>query len=328
MASRRSIKGLHLGEYYISSVETLWRVIKTHPDTDDQSALVVEIESLMKRPEKTWSDVYALERLIVPLMPELEVTAYFQRRLARAKSLALPSLSAHETNWQAAQVEKHHAERLKAKQAAYSVLLDDLNWYNTAQRLDRRQRDLAAQRLWKVGLVGLVVVALPWLLLCGLAMFSASTPAAASVLKSVLNFAPVFGLYTALSFGLLGAVFSRINAFQTNVATLTYEDISHAFQLRYLLVRFGFGMVGASVLYFLMAGGFLQGSLFPDLVATGFFPHEVEVWGLTIKAILPNAEFAKLVVWSFIGGFSERFVSSALERAETNAVVAENKQEP
>ena len=86
-------------------------------------------------------------------------------------------------------------------------------------------------------------------------------------------------------------------------------------------------MVGAAVLYFLIAGGFLQGSLFPDLSKTGFSGHPVTVWGLTLDAVVPNADFAKLVVWSFIGGFSERFVSSALEKSETSATVAENKQD-
>ncbi len=43
--------------------------------------------------------------------------------------------------------------------------------------------------------------------------------------------------------------------------------------------------------------------------------------------MIPNVDFAKLVVWSFIGGFYERFVSSTLEKSETNAAVAENKLE-
>ncbi len=327
MTNARGISRLQLGEYYIASVETLWSVVKAHPGTDTQSPLAADIERLIAKKDKSWSDVYALERLIVPLMPELEVTAFFQRRLARAKSLSLPSLVAHETNWQAAKVEKHPDERLQAKQAAYSVLLDDLNWYHTAQRLDRSQRDGAAQRLWRVGLVSLFLVALPWLVIAGIGLFAPTTSALRTLLGNLVTYAPLFGLYTAVSFGLLGALFSRLNSFQTNVAQLTYADINQTFKLRYLMVRFGFGMVGAAVLYFLMAGGFLQGSLFPDLKETGFKGHPMSIWGLTWEAVIPNAEFAKLVVWSFIGGFSERFVSSALERTETNATVAENKQD-
>ncbi|CAN0511862.1 unnamed protein product, partial [Discosporangium mesarthrocarpum] len=135
------------------SIETLWSVIKAHPDTASQSSLVEDIELLIAKRNKSWSDVYALERLIVPLMPELEVTAFFNRRLARAKTLSLPAYSAHELNWEGAKAEKHPDERRQAKQAAYFVLLDDLNWFHTAQRLDRSQRDRAAQRLWRAGVV-------------------------------------------------------------------------------------------------------------------------------------------------------------------------------
>lgn len=327
MTTGKAINRLQLGEYYIASIETLWSVIKAHPDTDANSPLAEDIERLIAKREKSWSDVYALERLIVPLMPELEVTAFFQRRFARAKALSLPSFAAHELNWEAAKAEKHPDERRQAKQAAYFVLLDDLNWFHTAQRLDRSQRDRAAQRLWRVGLVILFLVALPWMLLAGLSAFSDTFPQAQVMLNVVLSYAPLFGLYTALSFGLLGALFSRLNSFQSKVADLTYADINQTFKLRYLMVRFGFGMVGAAILYFLMAGGFVQGSLFPNLGATDFISRTVTVWSLDLAAIVPNADFAKLVVWSFIGGFSERFVSSALERSETNAAVAENKQD-
>lgn len=327
MANGKGISSLKLGEYYIASVETLWNVVKAHPETDAGSPLVAEIERLIAKPDKSWSEVYALERLIVPLMPELEITAFYQRRLARAKTLGLPALSAHEANWEAAKVEKHPDERLKAKQAAYFVLLDDLNWYHTAQRLDRAQRDEAAQRLWRVGLVTLFLVALPWLLIAGLGLAATSYPGLRSFLDKAIVYAPWFGFYTALSFGLLGALFSRLNSFQSNVATLTYADIGQTFKLRYLMVRFGFGMVGAAILYFLMAGGFLKGALFPDLHAANFSEHLVKLWGRQYMAVVPDAEFAKLVVWSFIGGFSERFVSSALEKGEASASAAENKQD-
>lgn len=325
MTSDRGIKGLQLGEYYIASIETLWSVVKAHPDTDTNSALVADIESRLAKPYKTWSDVYALERLIVPLMPELEVTAFFQRRLQRAKTFNLPALGAHEANWEAAKAEKQTDERLHAKQAAYFVLLDDLNWFYTAQRLDRRQRDVAAQTLWRVGLFILALVALPWLVVGGLGTLAASNPAAKSLLDAALSHPPWFGFYTALAFGLLGALFSRLSSFQSNVATLTYDDIGRTFKLRYLMVRFGFGMVGAGILYFLMAGGFLTGSLFPDLKTAKFVDSTVALWGTDWMTAVPNAEFAKLVVWSFIGGFSERFVSSTLETSTGSAQVSENK---
>ena len=77
------------------------------------------------------------------------------------------------------------------------------------------------------------------------------------------------------------------------------------------------GAVFASVLYWLFLAKLLQGGLFPEFVGS---LHPVTggdlSWKLFIAQCTPNsvADYGKLLVWSFIAGFAERFVPNVLSR--------------
>jgi hypothetical protein len=64
------------------------------------------------------------------------------------------------------------------------------------------------------------------------------------------------------------------------------------------------GGIFAVVLYFLMAGGFMMGDLFPDL--SDGVPDNIAQWG-------------KLFIWSVIAGFAERLVPDTLDRLVNQA---------
>jgi hypothetical protein len=76
------------------------------------------------------------------------------------------------------------------------------------------------------------------------------------------------------------------------------------------------GAIFAVILYMLFAGSFLKGSLFPEIAT----PMENVTDGLgfgvfaNLTGPATGVEYAKLVVWSFIAGFAERFVPDALSR--------------
>jgi hypothetical protein len=62
------------------------------------------------------------------------------------------------------------------------------------------------------------------------------------------------------------------------------------------------GAVFAIILYFFFAGGLVTGSLFPEF-----------------KLPLDGINVAKLVIWSFIAGFAERFVPDRLDQLSQQA---------
>lgn len=140
------------------------------------------------------------------------------------------------------------------------------------------------------------------------------------------------------TFGILGAYFSRAIAFQQSLGELTFDTVQQFYLGRVLRMRLLYGMIGAVVFYFIMRGGLIGGTLFPDLQKIGIGEHAVwrigadgsvrsgpsgslQPAGLTI--LEPTLDMAKLLVWSFIAGFSERLVPDTLARTEAQATKKE-----
>jgi FtsH-binding integral membrane protein len=125
-------------------------------------------------------------------------------------------------------------------------------------------------------------------------------------------------LWVVLLAGMVGACFSA----QQRLQSASPEgDVQTRVQALVRLAE-GFyfapigGAIGALVLFGLFAGRLVQGDLFPIIDAT--FPAGVKVHA--VYEFLNSAEpdspggLAKLLVWSFIAGFSERLVPSALDQ--------------
>jgi hypothetical protein len=95
-----------------------------------------------------------------------------------------------------------------------------------------------------------------------------------------------------------------------------FEQLLNAFSAQFIVVRCAMGMFGAVIFYFLMRSGLLGGTLFLE---------ELKFEDDSTKFV---SNFAKLIVWSFIAGWSERLVPETLERTESSAKSSEPKKPP
>lgn len=86
----------------------------------------------------------------------------------------------------------------------------------------------------------------------------------------------------------------------------------------YFLWKCAVAMAFAFLLYLVFMGGLLSGGLFPE------FPSRTNPFGSIDGFVLEvkpgsNADFAKLLVWSFVAGFSEKFVPNLIAKLEGQA---------
>lgn len=122
------------------------------------------------------------------------------------------------------------------------------------------------------------------------------------------------GLVVALASGFFGATFSMLLQTQRRTAAASLDDLSSASSWRTLMVRSSVGLGGAAILYFFFRSGLLGGNLWPDLSKLSFEPLE----NATL-ALVPNQHWCLLVIWCFLGGFSETLVPNILTRTEEKA---------
>jgi hypothetical protein len=131
-------------------------------------------------------------------------------------------------------------------------------------------------------------------------------------------------LWTAVTAGFFGAMFSRLSFLQGNWNTFSVGAVKDARDFSSILLRGAVGMTGAVVVFYFLLSGVVEGALFPKFQELGIHqltfqdPAKTAPDAVPLSLILPNAQLALLVMWSFLAGFSERLVPSILQTTETS----------
>ena len=212
-------------------------------------------------------------------------------------------------------------ETVELKRRAYISLLDDLQLTFMELRYRQNLRISTANFLFFSFLLLLLLAALPF---ATTYIFSGYGDAGK---QTLISKNPIFGFGSVMTFGLLGAFYSRLMRFQQRASTLELDDCLLYFHPSMMAVRLAIGMLGSIVFFFVMRSGLVRGAAFPDftnLVAVSPSAGESKiVMGETVKTAVtylgPTEDLAKLMIWSFIAGFSERLVPETLEKTEGRA---------
>lgn len=294
-------------------------------------------------PARQWADLNEVELRIFHHLDDAQLVAEMERKFAQAKHSKLPGLSRLKAQFQAVDGIGSRAEA--ERRALAFVFLEEMFVKYSYRFSDQEKRKEVSRRLTYFGLLLLAPLFIG--LVLGLFSEVSSTPsvnvlssedqvssgwveATRSLLRGVvLELAKVpwrastapFGTFFIVAYsGIVGAYFSRLFSYVSKMQDLRVNEMDVLYSPGALFVRLLVGAIGALIVFFLMMGNLLSGEPFPKWdqfaiwVQADKNGNQVEVVPLQ-----PTVDFAKLVVWSFIAGFFERFVPDRLEVTKKRA---------
>lgn len=306
---------------------------------------------------RRWELAYEIERLLVYIRPCNSLAIEVDRRVDEAKRIGLPSADKYRSQLDAAnarvtaadaavttaanaaaavtpvaanagagnappaadprlQTAQEHAKQAKAegdraRRAILAAVLDDLQWQYQKNVLVHSALWDSASNLLRLAAVTTLVVGFPFFCFVferwtGLRWFS-----------MLLNNFPNYGVYTAMSFGLLGAFFSRLTSLSFS-GTMTLEEAESRYSWRSLCIRGVVGASGALLFYFLMRSEIIS-SIAPDFDNFAYESKPLQTVLVDTTVLLPSKDWSLMVLWSFLAGFSEKLVPDSLSRVEATA---------
>jgi hypothetical protein len=266
-------------------------------------------------PELEWNELHKAERLIAVLLSGAHLRQEIRNRLqdlaAEKPGDADRLRGDYEALLKLGENGTAPAEDDDALRAFLLRLMELLHRHEKEKYLARPIRKQATRNLLLcvLGTFGLLV--LPYVLLT--ADYGHAEPD--EVLK-MSKWWSQFALYTALMSGLLGALFSRLLLLQRDWSTMPLDEVFLHRDWLYALLRAGFGMCAAFLVYFFLRAGVIDLAVFPkfDKLAIEFV--QVPAPAAQMSFHFPSKDLALLTILCFVAGFSEVLVPKLLGKAE------------
>jgi len=283
----------NLSEQFFVTLRANWgQVKKVNPNVDN--AVAERVENLLNDGSGTWSEAYEVERLLFDLYDSTMLDVELGRRMVEAKRTLVEDEYAYyleeEKHLTADARQASGTEELcNYKRSLLNRLVNDLQWRFSIQQT-KRVHSLFIRNFTSIVFVLSTVVFLVVLCTC----------------KGSTN----FHIWVSLVTGIWGASFSMIVSLNTRLKQGSLEDLRLLRSVSYVFSRVAIGIGASLILNFFMCSSLLEGTMFPDLqslrtIQTGQGPD--------------YKNLSLLTIWSFIAGFSEKFVPNLLSKTESQA---------
>ena len=285
-------------------------------------------EPLREPNYKAWNEAYRLERLIAVIEPGDNLLPELRRRVAQALQEKVTSATRLSAALEAALPQTFDTNETPPKlrphgeaipRAMLLETLKDIHWSYQRKFFSRPILRSATRKIVFLGFVAFLLFICPYVVLYG--MLAMRPPPA-------FHEWAWLPLWSAVTAGLFGALFSRLLYLQMNWASLSVGGLKDARDLTSILLRCCVGMTGAVIMSFFLQANIVSGALFPHFDQIGlveiFFPvREIspdQNLGslLPLHLVYPSQGLALLVMWCFLAGFSERLVPSILQETASS----------
>ena len=141
LQSTADVEGKHakdLLEQFYSSLRVSYLAARQHTNgASPNSEVDAKVKDLFDKIPHSWCIAYEIEQLLSLIMPEAQLNAELQRRLAEAKELKLRYVDRLES------IADQNKEDIELKRATFQRLLNDLQW-SYSQKI---QRSAASRKL-------------------------------------------------------------------------------------------------------------------------------------------------------------------------------------
>lgn len=270
-----------LEQFYISLNSMYLKAKKGNINFEEFGEVTSKIEKLIQA-EKSWRNAYQIEQLMPQIYDDETLEIELGRRLVDAKYVLSEDTVQFYTN------SVQSAERAE-KHALMDRLINDLQWRYELRQLERTYKRLIRIRTSSVFVLSVLV----FFLALTLAKFDL-------ILQDVILYV------TAITSGWFGAAFSMLIGLKDRLVQSDLDELRVNYRYDFLASRVVIGIGAALILYFFLRADLLTGSIFPDLNS--------------VNDLSPK-DTSLFVIWSFIAGFSEKFVPNLLTKAEEKADV-------
>lgn len=292
----------------------LWLVVRDHVGEPDRGLVQVSIDNLQRTDEPNRGLLNQAELEVGRCLPETALHHEFLYSYEILYSHDSPKLQyfarQRDLLFSTAPLRPSLRQVVLQKRVVFLELLGELQGSALSRRRELHRFAFVSGNL---GAVGLTCLAIACVLLALIYQPLLHFPADAS---NCYRFGVIFlGLLVVISAGGLGAFFSRILNYQLRDKVPSVELIYQYFHQRVLFMRMVIGAIGALVFLALLASHLVNGDALPDIdklgMALGTPAAGVDVSG---------KDLAKLLIWLFVAGFSERLVPSSLDKAVSRQV--------
>jgi hypothetical protein len=266
-----------LEQAFMTFGATFLKIKSSHKETKELSHINETIDTLLKG-EKNWQNANRVEQLMVPLLSDAEVSNELEKKLFLVKKHL-------DKNMYENYVSKAKKGDRSENEALLTHTIKELQWHYQVQlvRLDYAQS--ARIKCSLLFILSFILFILP--------KFT-------EILLNVQEKTRNYYILTALLSGWMGGTFSMLFGLRKNISNSQLNRLKLAYRWDFIIVRAIIGMCAGLLFFYFFESGMLGGALLPNFSQGG----------------LDKVNFALLIIWCFLAGFSEKLLPDILSKSE------------